>query len=87
MKLKKNYVLRNVAGSWIVLPLGEETIRFNGMIRLNETAAFLWKELETEKDIPALVQRLTEEYEVSYEQAENSVKTFIDTMKQIGCIM
>ena len=86
MKLNKNYVLRNVADSWIVLPLGEETVRFDGMIRLNETAAFLWKELEEEKEIPDLAKRLTEEYDVSYEQAENSVRNFVEKMKQAGCI-
>ena len=35
MKLKKNFVLRQVAGTWVVLPLGAETVNFSGMLQLN----------------------------------------------------
>lgn len=86
MKLKKNYVLRNVAGSWIVLPLGEETVKFNGMIRMNETAVFLWKLLEKESNKEEMFAALTREYDVSEDRARISIDKFLDTMNQIGCI-
>ena len=86
MKLKKNYVLRNVAGSWIVLPLGEETVKFNGMIRMNETAVFLWKLLEKESNKEEMFAALPREYDVSEDRARISIDKFLDTMNQIGCI-
>ena len=46
MKLSKDFVLRQVAATWVVLPLKSDTLDFNGMIRLNDSGAMLWKCLE-----------------------------------------
>ena len=46
MKLKKDYVLRQAAGAWVVLPLGEEAVNFSGMLKLNDSGVMLWKVLE-----------------------------------------
>ena len=46
MKIKDGYLHREVAGNIIVVPVGEASMNFNGMINLNETGAFLWKLFE-----------------------------------------
>ena len=46
MKLNENFVLRQVADTWVVLPLGDATVDFHGMLTLNETGALLWEALE-----------------------------------------
>ena len=43
MKIKEGFILRNVAGSFVVVPVGDATIDFNGMMNLNETGAFLFE--------------------------------------------
>ena len=45
MKIKKDFVLKNVAGNFVVFPVGEATVDFRGMLALNETGAFLWEKL------------------------------------------
>ena len=47
MKLKKGFVLREVAGETVVVPV-EAELKFNGMITLNEAAKVLWNVLENE---------------------------------------
>ena len=42
MKIKDGFAKRNIAGSDIVVPIGENAKEFNGMITLNETGGFLW---------------------------------------------
>jgi len=86
MKLKQNYVLRNVANTWVVLPMGDETVKFNGMIRLNDTAAFLWKELEKGRNSAQMIDALVKEYDVSPEDAKKSIERFLETLQQIGCV-
>jgi hypothetical protein len=39
MKIKKDFMLREIVGTWIVVPLGERVVDFNGMVTLNETGA------------------------------------------------
>lgn len=70
-------MLYEVAGSHVVVPAGNETLDFNGMVTLNETGAFLWKQLERECTRDELVQALVQEYEVCLEQAEKSVERFV----------
>ena len=48
MKIKQGFILREVAGSYLVVAVGEAVKRFNGVINLNETGAFLWRLLEKE---------------------------------------
>lgn len=86
MKLKKDYVLRQVAGAWVVLPLGEAAVNFSGMLKLNDSGAMLWRILEQGGDKTALVKALTGEYNVSYAQAEADVEEFLTTLMQSGCI-
>ena len=52
MKIKKGLILREVAGSYIVVAVGNMAKNFNSIINLNESSALLWKELEkgAEKD-------------------------------------
>lgn len=87
MKLKKNFVLRQVANVWVVLPLAEETVNFTGMLQLNDSGAMLWKALEQGSDKNAMVNALTAEYMVSRQQAETDVDEFLDKLCQAGCIL
>ncbi len=64
MKLKDGFILRNIADSWIVAPLGERVVEFNGLLSLNETGAFLWKQLENDYDKDNLCTALMNEFEV-----------------------
>lgn len=86
MKLKKDFVLRQVADTWVVLPLAEETVNFTGMLTLNESGAMLWQALEQGGDRNALIAALTSEYDVSEAQAAADVDAFLDKLLESGCM-
>jgi len=86
MKLKENFVLRQVSETWIVLPLGEEVVDFSGMLKLNESGAMLWEVLGKGGDRQELVQALTAEYEVSEDVAQADVDAFLAKLQEIGCL-
>ena len=86
MKLNENYILRQVADAWVVIPIGEEMVDFNGMIKLNETGALLWKTLEQGGDLEALADALCAEYEVDRATAEADAAEFLDKLKSAGCL-
>lgn len=86
MKLKEDFVLRQVADTWVVMPLAPNTIDFNGMLSLNETGALLWKVLEKGGDREALADALTAEYVVERRQALDDVDEFLTKLKSIGCL-
>lgn len=86
MKLKKDFVLRRVANAYMVLPLGQATVSFNSMLKLNESGALLWKALQDGADLEGLVSALTAEYAVSETQARADAKEFLDKLARAGCL-
>ena len=80
MKLKKGFVLREVAGETVVVPVNAE-LNFNGMITLNEAAKVLWKVLENETTEDALVKAILGEFNVDEATAQNDVALFIQKLK------
>lgn len=86
MKLKENLVLREVAGTWVVLPLADKVLDFNGMLSLNDTGVMLWKLLEKGSTREEMANALTEEFEVGYDQALTDVDEYIEVLKGAGCI-
>lgn len=86
MKIKKNFVLRQVADTWVVLPLGEATVDFKGMLTLNESGILLWRLLEKGTTREALAAALTEEYEVSETEALADADEFVQKLRVVGCL-
>ncbi len=86
MKINENYVLRQIADTWVVLPLEEATLDFNGMMTLNETGSFLWSLLEKGCQQTDLVDALLSEYDVTREQAIADVEEFLNKLRNIDCL-
>ena len=86
MKINKNFVLRQVAGAWMVLPLGSATLDFNGMLTFNESGALLWRALEQGADRDTLADVLTAEYDVDRATALEDAEVFLNTLASAGCI-
>ena len=81
MKIKDGYILRQVNNEWIVVTVGQAAINFSGLIRLNETGAFLFDLMLKETNINTLVKELTNEFDISEEIALRDVNKFIETLK------
>ena len=86
MKIKQGYILREVAGNYIVVAVGEAVKNFNGIINLKETGAFLWKILQEGATEEQLKESLLNEYEVDEQIAESDIKAFIDKLTEKGLL-
>jgi hypothetical protein len=86
MKINDKFVLRQVAGTWVVLSVAEKTVDFNGMLTLNETGLMLWQLLEKGSTREALAQALTDEYDVTYAQALADVDEYLGKLERAGCL-
>ena len=86
MKISENFVLRQVADTWVVLPVGQASVDFNGMLTLNETGAILWQALEKGGSREALADALLAEYEVDRATALADVDDFLKKLKGAGIV-
>ena len=86
MKIKDGFILRQVADTYVVVAVGQAVKSFNGIINLNETGAFLWRELEKGADEQSLLKALLGEYEVQEDIAKRDVQTFISKLTEAGLL-
>lgn len=77
MKIKEGFLLRNVAGNHVVVPIGQATLDFNGMMSLNETGAFLFSKLIEGTTRETLIEDVMTEYGIDEELAQKDVDNFI----------
>ncbi len=86
MKIKEGFLLRRVADTWVVMPVDQGILSFDGMLTLNETGVTLWRKLEAGADLETLAAAITEEYDTKLETARADAKAFCDYLTQIGCL-
>ena len=53
MKIKNGFELREMCGEYIIIGTGVENIDFSKVISLNESAAWLWREVDGKEFTPA----------------------------------
>lgn len=80
MRTNENYILREIDGESILIPIGEASEHLNGMIHLTPTAAFIWKEVDRANCLEEIIQKLMEKYEVTDEIARRDVYGFLSEL-------
>ena len=88
MRIKKDFVLREVCGENVIICEGLKAIDFRKLLALNETAAWLWKEAQAQGDftVESLTKRLWEEYDVTAEEARPCVTELLEKLDKEGVI-
>lgn len=87
MKKHPEFVIRQVADRYVIVPVGTAAETFCGMITINDTGKFLWDLLETEQTYETLAQALVKEYEIDMDLALKDVKTFLKPILPTGAII
>lgn len=77
MKTNSEYMLREIAGEAVLIPTGSASQQLNGMIRLTDTAAFIWKQVDTAVDLEEIVARVWDEFDVDEEIARRDIYGFL----------
>lgn len=86
MKVQKEFVLREIAGDYVIIPTGKTVLTFNGLITVNEVGADLWKMLQSEVTFEDLLRGILDIYEVDEETAKEDIQEFLDTLVEGGIL-
>ena len=86
MKLKDGIIITEAGGTFVAVASGDAGRAFNGMIKMNGTAAFIAENLKTETDETALVEALCGKYEVDAETARASVRKVVESFRPAGLL-
>ena len=83
MKLRGEFVVRQVADDIVVIPVGKTALQLGGMILLNDVSKVIWQCLERETDLPAIVTAVTDAFEVDDREATADILEFLDKLRSM----
>ena len=87
MKLSDDFVMIELGEDNVLVPVGEMANTFRGILRLNETAAFIVNCLKQEATMEQIVSALCAEYKVEPLNVEKDVNKTLDTLRERGAIL
>ena len=83
MQINRDFTIQKVGASYVAVPVGETSKHFHGMVRLNETGAFLWNLMaECDRTEQELVDALLSEYDIDAETASRDVARIVATLRE-----
>ena len=81
MKIRGSFVMREIAGEHLAIPVNETALHFGGMIILNPVSQVIWECLQTETDLEDIVDAITRRFDVCAKIAREDAIAFIDQMR------
>ena len=87
MKIKQGFVAREIAGEYILIPVGETAMQVRGMISLSESGYLIYQKLQQDCEKVDLIRAVLNEYEVEQSVAEAEVEAFLDQLRQLNLLI
>lgn len=85
VKAKSGFVLRNIADEWILLATGENSVRFDKTLVLNDVGAYIWQQIKDENiAFQDLIDRICTEFSIDRETASRDAEAFIERLNGIN---
>ena len=84
MKLNPDFITQDVEDTQFLVPMGAEM--FQGIVRSNETAAFIVNCLKADTTEEKIMDALCAEYDVPRETAAADVREILGTLRRINAL-
>ena len=82
--LKPGYVLREIAGEHLAIPVTAENS--TDIVVLNPVSVLLWTELETGKTLDELTDKICENFDINRDEAKADILEFIQSLVEKGVV-
>lgn len=76
-RIRDGYILRQIVGEYVIVPVASEGVMANGMMVPNDSAVFLWQAFSTPSTVDEVVAKGLLEYEVEEDTLRNAVHRFV----------
>lgn len=82
MTIKKGFIVKEIAGEYVVVALGAASKVFNGIIKLNESGKLIWEMIAEGKERDQIVDAILDQYtDVDRENAERDFDKFVEILE------
>lgn len=84
MKLKEGFMTHESDGEFMVVATGEAADVFNGLIRNNKTADFIYTQLMSDTTVEDIVEKMAEKYDAPKEQIKKDIEALVSKLRKAG---
>ena len=84
--IKGTYTLRQIAGEYLAIPIGNEAGDDANIVILNPVSQIIWGKLETGASFDEILRAVTTEFNVEKEEATADIKEFLDGLEQANLL-
>jgi len=86
MKRSGDFLLQNVGGQDLLVPLGAKVMDMNALITLNATGRCVWELLAEDRSVEYLVAEVVKQFDIRVERAHADVQAFLDDLERLGLL-
>jgi hypothetical protein len=87
MKLNSDFAFYDMEGGKVLVPTGKCAEKYHGIVRLNDTAAFIVGCLKTDTTREAVFDALDGKYEATSEQFDSAIDTTLAKLRECGALI
>lgn len=82
MRIVPGFLIREIAGEIVAIPSGKAAHHLSGLVVINGCGRFLFEKLQNDQTEDALVDALTEVYDIDQDTARADVREFVDILRR-----
>ena len=86
MKAREGFILRNLAGEYLLMPKGEKIKNYDSVVLMNELSAFVWGKLQNPVTQSDLLEAVLNVYDVDEKTAREDLDGLLAELKEAGVI-
>jgi len=86
MKACEGFILRNLVGEYVLMPVDENIGKFRGTVLMNEVSAFVWEKMQTSVTRDELLTGILENYEIDEKTAGSDLDRLLSELERLGII-
>ena len=87
MKLKYNFSVNQIGESFVAVPLENGAIEFNGILKLNDSAAFIVEQLRSEISYESLIITVADHFSCDKDEAKENIDSVLENLKGSGLLV
>lgn len=86
MKINGEFILREVVGEYVLVPVGDAALELNGLIVTDPVGAQIWRGLEEGLSYDGILSGILDRFEVSADVARQDLNDFLQELKEAGLL-
>lgn len=86
MKLKYEFTVREIAGEYVLIPMGKSALAFSGMVTTNAVGAAICRRLSEPATEAELLEAVCREFAVDAQTAREDLEEFLTLLRKANLL-